>query len=105
MATHTIAAGHRASGWVTLAAGVVDTFTFADNLAAVRVLVRGTTDVYATTDGTEPTVDSTRAHCIPGADLVVDELATTNSAGGDVVKLISAGTPQVRVERHTPPPR
>jgi len=97
MADHTVAAGAVAKHGIVLAASTVDTVTFSDNVGAVQIVTDGSAAVYYTIDGTTPTVAGANTFMIPAA-LSVDERSMPNF-GSDVVKLISAGTPTLSVQR------
>jgi hypothetical protein len=103
MANFTVAAGNVAKHAWTLTANQVDTITFADNIGTVDVITDGTADVYFTVDGSTPTVAGANCYRIPGAGgAMVDTrttLQTSASGGADVVKVISAGTPSVSVQK------
>lgn len=100
MADVTVAAGEVSSGRIILAANTVTTVTFADNIGAVQITTDGTAPVYYTVDGRTPSVDSRIAYEIPQAAIGIATNETANTPGaGDIIKLISAGTPTVRVER------
>lgn len=92
----TVAAGEVSSGEVVLAANTVSTVTFTDNIGAVTLVNTGSAMVWFTTDGGTPTVGGRNSRPLP-AGSVDDGRATTNTASGDVVKLISSGTPTVIV--------
>lgn len=98
----TVAAGKVAAHGVTLAANQVSTVSFTDNIRAVDVISDGAAPVYYTVDGSTPTVAGAGCYLIPAGVTGVDTRDTTNSGNTsvlDVVKLISAGTPTVSVQR------
>lgn len=97
MADVVVASGEVASGTFTLEPGVVSTVTFEDNIGAVQIWTDQTEAVYYTVDGREPEVDDRIAFMIPRGTIATAETANTPGAG-DVVKLVSAGSPSVRVE-------
>lgn len=100
MADVTVGPGEVSSGRLTLAANTVITVAFTDNIGAVQITTDGTAPVYYTVDGRTPTVDSRIAYEIPAAGVGIATNETANTPGnGDIIKLISAGTPTVRVER------
>lgn len=81
----------------TLVASTVATFTFDSNYGRVEVMnVDGAAAVYVSTTGTNPTVAGTGFDVVPAAVGAAVELVDQTS-GNTVVKLISAGTPQVSV--------
>lgn len=94
MATYTVSAQAIGSPAFPLVAGEVSTVTFTEDLASVEVISNGTADVWWTCDGTMPALGS--GYYLP--TLGVDEREPTTS-GQTVVKLWSAGTPTVRVQR------
>lgn len=73
--------------------------TYADNIGSVQITTDGSAAVYYTVDGRTPQVDSANSHEIPAGAIGIGTMETVNSPGGDVVKLISDGTPSIRVER------
>jgi hypothetical protein len=98
MATHNVAAGEIGAHAFALAAGVVDTVTFADDLDEVTVIgLDGSAAVYFTLDGSTPTVGGANTYVLPAAvGTAAFEPATS---GHTVVKLISAATPTISVQR------
>lgn len=80
----------------TLVAATVTTLTFDPDFNWVEVLnVDGAAAVYFRADSTAPTVGGTGCHVLPAA---IGSLAVkVFTDGATVVKLISAGTPQVSV--------
>ncbi len=94
----TVPEGMKTSGRFHLDAGQVSTVTFAENIGRARVISDGTAAVYVTFDGDEPTIDGANTFELPANVAYLREEDTTNTPDGDVVKLISDGTPSVRVE-------
>lgn len=81
----------------TLVANVVTTLTFDYDAGEVEVLnVDGAAAVYVRTDGVAPTVRGTGCDVLPAAIGVVSLKVRTD--GPTVVKLISAGSPEVSVK-------
>lgn len=81
---------------VTLVANTVSTITLAVDASKVEILnVDGAAAVYATVDGSTPTVGGNGAWCLPAAIGSLE--LSPRTAGPTVVKLISAGTPMVSV--------
>lgn len=98
MATHTVAAGKVGTAAFTLVADAVDTVTFTGtDLDAVTVVSDGAAAVWYTLDGSTPTVGGDNCWYIP--DVVGVDTQSPPSSGQTVVKLISAGTPLLRVQR------
>lgn len=94
MATYTVAAGERGVRGKTLVADAADTVTFERNIGAVEILVvtadGDENDIWFTTDGSTAEVDgvnSQRLIGLRGASVQVD------MDQGEVVSLVSAGTP------------
>lgn len=100
MADYTVSAGHKGVGPWPLVASQVDTVTFTDNVGKVLVInpSTNTDDVWATNDGTTPSVPgahvSTAAIRIPAGFA----LSFTLKGSTDVVKVISSGTPTISVQ-------
>ncbi|MDB5716437.1 MAG: hypothetical protein JWO15_3834 [Sphingomonadales bacterium] len=95
-----VAAGAIGSPVLTLAAGVVTTVAFAEDLQSVEVISSGTSPVWWTCDGSTPS-DGV-GYYVP--TLGVDERTPQRKAADGaqhftVVKLFSLGTPTVRVQR------
>lgn len=81
-----------------LTAAQVDTVTFAADLNKVMVINPSTNSdaVWWTCDGTDPSVGGLASfYCPPGAA----DAQEPASSGGTVVKVISAGTPTIRVQK------
>ena len=98
MADHTVAAGERGTAAFALTAATVDTVTFTDKISEVEVITDGAADVWYTTNGSTPTVGGKNCWYLP-TNAVADVRAVTSSQGSAaVVKLISAGTPTLRVQ-------
>lgn len=98
MADVVVGTGEVSSGRLSLVADEVQTITFSNNIGAVQVISDGAAAVYYTVDGTDPTVDGTNTFELPAGSVSVDERTTVNTVAGDVVKLISSGTPSIRVQ-------
>lgn len=98
MATHTVAAGAVGTAAFVLTADAVDTVTFTGvDLDQVSVISDGAAAVWYTLDGSTPEVDGEGSWYIPA----IASVATTPppTAGSTVVKLVSEGTPLLRVQR------
>ncbi len=81
---------------VTLVASAVTTVDLGQDYSVVEVLnVDGVAAVYFRFDATAPVVGATGTHVLPAAIGSVE--VTPRTSGNTVVKLISAGTPQVSV--------
>lgn len=92
-----VAAGRVGKHAQTLVANTVLTVTFNDDLDSVEISHDGTADVYLTVDGATPAIADDATWCIPagfGADTFYPP-----TSNGTVVKVISAGTPKVWVQR------
>lgn len=92
MASYTVAADLHGAYAKTLVANTVDTVTFTDDIDRVEVTSNGAAAVYVTVDGSTPTVAGAGTFELPAGAASVREIAVP-TAGGTVVKLISAGTP------------
>lgn len=99
MANYTVANGMASSGRFTLVADEITVVTFTENIGKARVISDGVAAVYATFDGTESSVDGPNTYELPAGMAYAREELTTNTPAGDIVSLISSGTPSVRVER------
>lgn len=93
MASYTVPAGE-IGVHETLVASTADSVTFTDDITEVEVLNRdGAAEIYFTVDGSTPTVGGENCRVLPaaigGLELRVEH--------GDVVKLISSGTPTYSV--------
>lgn len=97
MATHAVAADEIGTTAFQLAASTVDTVNFAVDLKHVEIITDGAAAVWYTFDGTDPTVDGKDCYYLPAAPAVDSREPATS--GATVVKLISAGTPKIRVQR------
>ncbi|GAA0632324.1 hypothetical protein GCM10010174_61710 [Kutzneria viridogrisea] len=93
----TVPAGQIGAHNLTLTANTVTEVDFADDVDTVEVLSDGTAPVYVTVDGSSPTVGGANCYLLPAA-IGAKELHPP-TAGGTVVKLISAGTPTVSVAK------
>lgn len=82
---------------VTLVAATVTTVALSVNAARIEVVnVDGAEVVYFTVDGSTPTVAGDNTHVLPAAICAL-EVQDETSGANSVVKLISAGTPEVSV--------
>lgn len=90
----------------TLSANTVDTVTLTAWSRYVLVINRSSDVIYATTDGTAPTVGGDDTYCVPAnsSKMLFNEGVQPEPALGvaasSVVKLISTGTPAYSVEKH-----
>lgn len=90
----------------TLTATTVETVTLTAWYRYVAVVNKSTSDfIYATTDGSTPTVEGADTYCVrPGETKVLFNEGTEiepalGVAAGVTVKLISSGTPKYGVEK------
>ena len=98
MATHTVAEGDIGSDEITLSALTVDTVTFTNtDLVSVEVINPPTNEdsVWYTLDGSTPEVGGGTSYMVPAG--AVDSREPT-TGGATVIKLISTGTPTIRVQ-------
>ncbi len=95
MPSYTVASGALAAHDKTLTAATVDTVTFTDATSVVEILSDGAARLYVTVDGTTPAVSGANT------DLLVAGIASgvRISTTGNIVKLISSGTPTYSVRR------
>lgn len=98
MTTIPVASGRVGTYANTIAAGVMDTVNFADDLEEVEVVTDGAAALYYTVDGTTPTVGGTNCWELPAGNGYVRTIQVP-TAGPTVVKLISSGTPKYSVSR------
>jgi hypothetical protein len=81
----------------TLTANTVETVDLDGNYDRIEVLNRdGSSEVFFTTDGTNPGIATDGCHVLPAAIGAV-EVADQTSGANSVVKLISAGSPAISV--------
>jgi hypothetical protein len=110
MSNYTVPPGNVGVHKKTLAPGVIDTVTFALGDPGtpgwnkvprrVEILTDGVDEVYATTDGSAPTVAGGNTYRLPSAGGLVAVVVSVDSASGAaVVKLISSGSPVYSVSR------
>jgi hypothetical protein len=98
MATHTVAAGEVGTAAFTLTADVVDTVTFTGTDANdVEVISDGAAAIWYTLDGSTPAANGAACYYVPAVASV--DSRSPRTSGATVVKLISSGTPVVRVQR------
>lgn len=101
MADHDIAVGDGEVGTpeFALAAGVVTTVAADTDPSQLAIFSDGAATVWFTLDGTDPEVGGARSWFLPAASCV--ESARDKDAGWDAtdLRLISAGTPKIRVQR------
>lgn len=97
MATYNVASGAVGTAANVMVASTADTVTFDEDLAEVEVIhVTGTAEVWYTLDGTTPTVGGAACYLLPVGGV---DRRQPKTSGDTVVKLISSGTPTVRVQR------
>lgn len=97
MATHTVADGDIGTTAFALTAATVDTVTFTGNdLINVEIVSDGAAAVWYTLDSSTPTVGGANCYYIPATPAV--DRREPRTSGATVVKLISSGTPTVRVQ-------
>lgn len=96
----TVRAGEVSSGLVTLTPNQVSTVTFTEDLGFVTVIhsEAGSGMVWYTTDGSTPVIGGRSAWPLP-AGMIDERRPTVHTSEGDVVKLISSGSPTVIVTR------
>lgn len=96
----TISKDHVSSGRITLVPNQVATISFEQNIGADQVISDGSAAAFYTVDGSEPTLDGLNTFELPEGVHSVDERDTTNLPGTptDVIKIVSAGSPVVRVQ-------
>ncbi len=110
MAEYEVSSGHIGVHEKSMVAATVDTVTFepgspgspgwANLPKAVEVLSDGAADIYATVDGSAPTVAGSHCYRVPAAaGATVIDVRDSDATDAVVVKLISAGTPVYSVSR------
>jgi len=93
----TVQAGQIGSYGLTLTASTVTEVDFVDDVDAVEIITDGAAAVYATVDGSAPTVGGGNCYYLPA--VAGSKEIHPPTSGGTVVKLISAGTPTVGVAK------
>lgn len=83
---------------ITLTANTVETVTFEYWPHVVEVVSDGAAEVYYTIDGSAPTVGGANCFRLP-ATPCVDSRSLEHTVGTVTIKLISAGTPKVSVQK------
>lgn len=78
----------------TLVATTVKSETLTGNPSKICVINRGSVELFFTTNGTDPTVAGDNTFCV----LPSGFLEAAMEGGGNVVKLISSGTPTYGIE-------
>ena len=96
MATYTVTDGSIGSPAFALNAGQLSTVTFTEDLLSVEVVSDGAAPIWWRCDGGTPAIDGQGSYYLPMSG--VDQ-RQPSSSGPTVVKLLSAGTPTVRVQR------
>lgn len=81
----------------TLAAGVVDSVTFAEDLREIEVMTSGASDIFVSFGDVVPTVNGNQ--CFRIQSLVGSVVLPVKQSGPTKVNLISAGTPVYSVSR------
>lgn len=108
MANFTVPNGHVGAHAKTLTATEIDTVTFelgnpntpgwAQIPRRVEILNDGDGDIYATTDGSDPTAAGSHCWRVKPGSVILD-VRDANEFDQVVIKLISAGTPTYSVSR------
>lgn len=99
MTAHDVPKGAVGTPAVVLVASTVETVTFLkSDLPSVEVIspASNTADVWYTLDGSAPTVGGTNSYYLPPGSVDIRRPTTSSPT---TVKLISTGTPTVRVQR------
>lgn len=97
MANHTVDADEVGVHEVTLTAATVDTITIEGSNDPIELLSDGAASVFYTLDGSTPTVRGANCRQLPAFPSAVTK--SPRYSGSLVVKLISAGTPTISVQR------
>lgn len=99
MATTNLTAGQIGAHAISLVGSAVDTVTCVDVWDVVKIVnISGASPIYATTDGTAPTVAGANTYLVPGIAGASISVAR-GTTGSTTVKLISSGTPSYSVQR------
>lgn len=93
----TVQTGKIGAYGITLSAGQVSEVDFVDDVDVVEVITDGAAAVYATVDGSAPTVGGSNCYYLPA--VAGSKEIHPPTSGGTVVKLISSGTPTVGVAK------
>jgi hypothetical protein len=97
MPDYQIAAGGYGTPKFALVAGQVSTVTFAEDISTLEVYTDGTAEVWWTADGSTPNAATGHGYFLPAFPSAEDREPPTG--GATVIKLVSTGTPMVRVGR------
>lgn len=95
MADVTVAAGEIGTDLITLVADTIYEVAFSEDITSIEVISDGAAAIWWTCDGTDP---ETGVGWYMPAQPSIDE-REPNTGSLTVVKLVSAGTPTVRVQR------
>jgi hypothetical protein len=93
----TVQTGQIGAYGLTLTASTVTEVDFVDDVDVVEIITDGAAAVYATVDGSAPTVGGGNCYYLPA--VAGSKEVHPPSYGGTVVKLISSGTPTVGVAK------
>lgn len=93
----TVQAGQIGAYGLMLTAGQVSEVDFVDDVDVVEIITDGAAAVYATVDGSAPTVGGGNCYYLPA--VAGSKEIHPPTSGGTVVKLISSGTPTVGVAK------
>jgi hypothetical protein len=80
----------------TLVANTVDTVQFDRDINGFEIISDGAAVIWYTVDGSTPAVDGDRSYYLPAAACV--DRRDPHSGAATVIKLLSPGTPTVRVQ-------
>ena len=96
MADHSYSpgAGQKGTPAFTLVAQEIDTVTIDGDLDKQLIVSDGAAEAWFTTDGTDPEIDGENSWYLPAAPCSDDVAWRTGE-----LKIISAGTPRIRVQR------
>ena len=100
MANHTVASGDIGTAEITLTASTVDTVTFSSKIDYVEIYTDGAAAVWYTLNGDNPTVGGADCFYLPATQATdLKPVGTMRGSTTSTIKLISAGTPKLRIQR------
>lgn len=93
----TVPAGQIGAYGLTLTASQVTEVDFVDDVDVIEIITDGTAALYATVNGSVPTVGGGNCYYLPA--VAGSKEIHPPTSGGTAIKLISSGTPTVGVAK------